>query len=87
MNEVVLKLKRLHPGQQRVINEHKRFNVLRAGRRWGKSTLGTQLCIDPAIDGFPVGVWQPTYKDLNEMWLEISSLLFDITSKKNEQLK
>jgi hypothetical protein len=54
----------LHPGQiraTRIILNHPRA-VLRAGRRFGKSTLLIALAADEAIRGRPVGYFTPLYK-------------------------
>jgi hypothetical protein len=68
---IELILPSLHPAQQRIINEARRFNVLACGRRFGKTTLGIDLIIDKALDGYPVGWFSPTYKMLGEVWKEI----------------
>ena len=68
---IELVLPSLHPAQQRIINEARRFNVLACGRRFGKTTLGIDLVIDKALDGYPVGWFSPTYKMLGEVWKEI----------------
>lgn len=84
---IEIPLKTLHPMQIRVMEEKKRFNVLKMGRRWGKTTLATELLLDKALDGKPVGYWSPTYKDLHEIWNELKSLTYDITRTKYEQVK
>jgi len=68
---IELILPSLHPAQQRIIDEARRFNVLACGRRFGKTTLGIDLIIDKALDGYPVGWFSPTYKMLGEVWKEI----------------
>ena len=68
---IELVLPSLHPAQQRIIDEARRFNVLACGRRFGKTTLGIDLIIDKALDGYPVGWFSPTYRMLNEVWKEI----------------
>ena len=85
MTELIVKFPTLHPTQKEVINTARRFNHLRCGRRWGKTTLIVELC-DPALDGFPVGIWFPTYKDLSEVWIEVKKAYNEVISKKNEQL-
>lgn len=87
MKEVTLKLLELHPAQEKVLNEAKRFNVLRIGRRWGKTELAKDLSINAMLDGYPVGYWCPTYKDLSEVWLEMKYTVNEIIKTKNEQLK
>lgn len=65
----------------------KRFNVLKCGRRFGKTSLAEELIIEPALDGFPVAYYCPTYKDLNDFWINIISIVRDVIQSKNEQLK
>jgi hypothetical protein len=86
MNEVVVKLQKLHKGQSEILNNAKRFNHLRCGRRFGKTSLIEELCL-PAIDGFPVGVWFPTYKDLSEVWKSIKYTYRHVVKKKKEDVK
>ena len=54
----------LHLGERRALKlilASKR-TVLRAGRRWGKSSLLVAIAIDEALRGRPVGVFSPFYK-------------------------
>ena len=69
--QIELILPVLHPGQQQIIDEARRFNVLACGRRFGKTKLGIDLIIDKALDGYPVGWFSPTYRMLGEVWKEI----------------
>jgi len=81
---VDIKLMPRHAGQQRVMAEAERFNVLACGRRFGKTTLGLDLAIDgPLLQGAPVGWFTPTYKMLLEVWREASRLLGDMAVKVN----
>lgn len=86
MSELFIKLPKLHPSQQQVLNESKRFNVLKNGRRWGKTKLAISLAVETMIDGEPVGYWTPTYKDLFEVWREMKEILNEVTTFKNEQV-
>lgn len=88
MSEKVVKLKRLHEGQTQVLSKASRFNVLNIGRRWGKTTLAiNELIIQPALDGFPVAYFAPTYGDIHETWIELRGILHDVIEVKNEQQK
>lgn len=94
MSEVIqLKLKSLHPGQQKVIDERRRFNTLKCGRRFGKTTLCDELLLSPddptngALNGFPVAYCAPTYKMLMDVWRSVVDLLYEITASKNETEK
>jgi hypothetical protein len=94
--EVDFYLPTLHPKQEFIVNNAKRFNHLRCGRRFGKTTLIQELT-SIALDGKYVGVWFPAYKDLAEVWTEVKNLYrpivheiydsIDIIEKKDEQLK
>jgi hypothetical protein len=86
-NEVQIKLRKLHPAQQQILDEAKRFNVLKCGRRFGKTDLSKELTIQPMLDGFPVGYWTPTYKDLDKVWDELCFVLHDLIVDKDSQLK
>jgi len=86
VTELEVRFPTLHPSQQEVIDSALRFNHLRCGRRWGKTTLIVELC-DPSLDGYPVGIWFPTYKDLSEVWHEVKKAYHQVISKKDEQLK
>lgn len=81
-----LVLKKLHPKQEIIINTAKRFNHLRCGRRFGKTTLIEELCL-PAVHGDPVGVWFPTHKDFSEVWKSVKQTYKPIIKDKNETLK
>lgn len=80
-------MKKPHPSQQEILNQARRFNVLKCGRRFGKTLLSEELAIQPALDGYPVGYWNATYKDVSKVWEAIKFILYPITSKKDEQLK
>lgn len=78
----------MHQGQEMVLSRAKRFNVLKIGRRWGKTTLAVnELLPQLALDGFPVAYFAPTYKDLNDVWLDLRFILKPVIESKNEQTK
>ena len=83
--EVQLRLIEHHPAQKRVVKEASRFNVLACGRRFGKSVLGIDRILDPALDGYPVGWFSPTYKMLSEIWRDVRKTLTPITTNRSEQ--
>jgi hypothetical protein len=94
--EIDFYLPKLHPAQKVIMQQAKRFNHLRCGRRFGKTTLIQELT-SIALEGKRVGVWFPAYKDLAEVWTEVKLLYkpvphevyeyIDIIDKKDEQLK
>lgn len=83
--EVSIDLQDPHPGQQKILNGAKRFNHLRCGRRLGKTTLIGELS-EIVIDGKFVGIWFPTYKDLDPVWQEMKQIFKPIIKSKNEVL-
>lgn len=65
-----------------------RYNVLKIGRRFGKTTLAiNKLLPQTALNGLPCAYYAPTYKDLHDVWLELRTLLADVIVSKNEQTK
>jgi hypothetical protein len=74
-----------HPGQLRIMQEARRFNVLRCGRRFGKTTLGEIILTPDAIDGYPVAWFAPTYKYLSEPWRDFCRILEPIIVSANSQ--
>lgn len=83
MKEIDLVLKKLHPKQEFIMKNAKRFNHLRCGRRFGKTTLIEELLL-PTVEGWPVGVWFPTYKDLSEVWKDVKKTYRDLITHKSE---
>ncbi len=84
MTSVRLTLPTPHPAQARIIKESKRFNVLCCGRRWGKTVLGQDRLIHPALKGKPVAWFSPTYRLLSDAWRGLQATLYPITTHKNE---
>jgi hypothetical protein len=82
--EIDIKLSKLHTGQEQVLKERKRFNVLCCGRRWGKSELATDILCDNALDGSTMGYFTPTYKLLDGTYNECLSILEPIIARKND---
>ena len=87
MSELTVKLRKRHKNQEHIVKTAKRFNVLKCGRRFGKTSLAEELVIEPALDGFPVAYYAPTYKDLEEFWTVVKGILHDVIKSKSEQLK
>ena len=54
-------LPELHKSQLEVAKSKKRFKIVVAGRRFGKTKLGTALCILTALDGKRAWWVAPTY--------------------------
>lgn len=80
-----LELPTPHPGQLKIIGEAKRFNVLCCGRRFGKTVLGLDRLIQPALQGLPVSWFAPNYKLLLEPWRDLKGTLGPVVKSVNEQ--
>jgi hypothetical protein len=70
-----LTLPKPHPAQQQVIDAAKRFNVLCCGRKFGKTELGMDRLIHPALQGKPVAWFSPTYRTLADVFRELQRRL------------
>jgi predicted phage terminase large subunit-like protein len=79
-----INLPRPHSAQQRIKNDARRFNILACGRRFGKTALGVDLAVEPALRGYPVGWFNPTYKLLSEVWRELKRTLQPVTRHRSE---
>lgn len=80
-------LQPLHTNQQAIIDNRKRFNVLKCGRRFGKTSLVERLAGIPSLRGYPVAIYTPTYKDVSDVWQHIKTVLAPAIKQKDEQLK
>jgi hypothetical protein len=83
--ELVVRRPTLHAAQAQVVAEADRFNVLQCGRRFGKTTLGEDLVLDPALDGYPTAWFAPTYKLLDEVWRGLVRATADIVRHIDKQ--
>lgn len=62
-----------HKNQIPIVQDSRRYVVENCGRRFGKSELDILEC-DPILHGYPVGLFFPTYKMLEEVWRRITSV-------------
>lgn len=85
MPTINLTLRRPHTGQQRVLAEAKRFNVVCMGRRWGKTSMGVNLAAETALAGKPVGWFAATNKLQSEAWRELVGALEPVTAHVSQQ--
>src|SRR6516225_11882365 len=83
--QITLQLPVPHPAQRRVIQQAKRFNAVCCGRRWGKTALGMDRLIHPALQGKPVAWFAPNYRLLSEVWRELQALLGPVIVNCNQQ--
>lgn len=80
-----IQLPRPHAGQRRVAAERRRFNVLCAGRRFGKTTLGIERLTRSAVRGHAVAWCSPSYRMLTEVWREARRLLAPVVERTDSQ--
>lgn len=85
MARLTVRLPAPHPAQVRVTEEARRFNVLACGRRFGKTTLGIDRMVQPALHGAPVAWFAPSYKMLADSWREVDNALDAVTTRKSVQ--
>jgi hypothetical protein len=72
----------MHPAQAEIDSQLVRFNVIDCGRRFGKSLYCLQRkAAETLIEGFPVGWFAPTYKDLAPIWRDAKTLLSEAIPK------
>lgn len=75
MREVEIVLPTLHAGQRRIWQARSRFNVVRCGRRFGKTKLITALSSSSVINGHQAGIFAPEYRQLAEPYSELTGIL------------
>lgn len=86
MPTLTVELQRPHPGQREVMRGLSRYNVLCMGRRWGKTVFGVHRLL-PALEGYPVAWFSPTYKMLEEVWRAVRQAYRQTIKRKDEQQK
>jgi len=64
-----------HAGQLEVHNSDARFKVLSAGRRWGKTRLGVNECLDVAAQGGRAWWVSPSYKTSEVGWRPLRQIV------------
>ena len=86
-HRVVMRFRRLHPGQLRLRDDRSRFKVAMFGRRWGKNVYGIDTAQRLALAGKAVGWFEPTYKYLLEAWAELKHRLSPLAVRVSDQEK
>lgn len=74
MRTMTIELPTLHPAQFQVLSELPRFGILAAGRRWGKSQLGTELCVKAALEGRRAWWVGPDFPTASVGWRMMSDM-------------
>jgi hypothetical protein len=86
-NELIVRRRRLHDGQERLKASQARFRVAMFGRRWGKNVVAIDEAMQLALAGKRVGWWEPSYKYLLEAWRDLCSRLRPVANRVSEQEK
>lgn len=73
----------LHPGQLDCLRRARRFNVLRMGRRWGKTMFGAYLASTTAIAGKPVGWFAARSDQIPAAWDQCVQWLAPVIARTN----
>ncbi len=73
--DVEIILPTLHAGQKRIWQNRARFNVVRCGRRFGKTKMITTLAASSVVHGNQAGTFAPEYRQLAEPYSELASIL------------
>lgn len=92
MDTVRVKRPRPHAGQRAILKARKRYNVVRCGRRFGKTLLAVYLAIEvllPMGDQAPgrVGYFAPNNDKFLEFWEEMVHRLAGVILTKNKNEK
>jgi hypothetical protein len=83
--EIQLQLTALYPAQQQVIQQAKRFNVVCCGRRWGKTVLGMDRLIHPALQGKRAAWFAPNFRLLADVWRDLQVVLGPVITRASQQ--
>ena len=76
----------MHPAQRTIKKGMGRYNVVDAGRRFGKDILGQDRAIQPALkENAPVGWLAPSYRMLADNFRMLSHTLAPVIVRKSEQ--
>lgn len=61
--------------------------MIACGRRFGKTVFGENRLVEPALRGFPVAWFSPTYKMLDEVWRDATTVFKPVTLRSNATSK
>ena len=83
----IIKIPKLHENQQIVADDEARWKILCAGRRFGKTRLGVQLCIETAMKGKRAWWVAPTFSIARVGWRDIMMAGFDLAEAMGVEVK
>lgn len=86
MQQMTVTLPKLHSGQCRVWDSPARFNVLAAGRRWGKTRLGALRCVTVGLRGRRAWWVAPSYPMASIGWRLIKRLSANIPGAEKHEV-
>lgn len=90
MNQVYIDIPEFNPheAQKKILENRKRFNVIKCGRRFGKTQMSIELATDILLNNKQyVAYFAPTYKDSYDWWTELKYSIGDLIQHKDEQVK
>ncbi|MEO7535863.1 MAG: terminase family protein [Ferruginibacter sp.] len=73
--ESIIRLKKPHVNQQKVLDSAARFIVLMCGRRWGKSVISQTIGVKDALQGKQVAYVTPNYKLAKKFFKEYEKII------------
>jgi hypothetical protein len=76
-----------HEAQREILETQRRYNVMALGRRAGKTVLGINLLLGPALQGLPVAWFSPVYRSVTEVWRQFLFYLGPAIKAKNASEK
>src|SRR2546428_96904 len=62
-----------------------KLHVTSSQSRWGKTVLGMDRLIHPALQGKPVAWFAPNYRLLSDVWRELQATLGPVIARTNQQ--
>lgn len=76
-----------HQAQIKILRDRNRFNVIKCGRRFGKTEMVYILSAESIQRYHRFAYFAPTYKSLSEVWQDMNNTFHDIIKSKSETLK
>jgi hypothetical protein len=84
-----IELPALHSGQLKLLKAPARLNVVRSGRRWGKTIYLSYIAVNASEHNrnFKVGIFTPEYRQLQEIWNFIRKAVDPMVQSSNKMEK
>jgi len=83
MSQRVIELPSMHTGQRALYNRWTRRNVVRCGRRWGKTLMIATLAGNYSMKGKKVGIFTPNKKQWSEIFSLLENILHPLITRKD----